>query len=129
MFTIKDDQSIHLTRGDIASVEVSARKSETENYIFQVGDIVRFKVFEAKRVNSVALSVDIEVKEEIEVVNIPLTAEDTQIGELINKPKDYWYEVELNPDTAPQTIIGYDDYGPKIFRLYPEGGDRDEYRD
>lgn len=43
---------------------------------------------------------------------------------MVNKPTDFWYEVELNPDTAPQTIIGYDkETGAKIFRLYPEGGD------
>lgn len=36
---------------------------------------------------------------------------------------DYWYEVELNPETEAQTIIGYDEDGPKIFRLYPEGDD------
>jgi hypothetical protein len=50
-----------------------------------------------------------------------LSKEDTKIGKKVNKPVDYWYEVELNPDTYPQTIVGYDEDGAKIFKLYPEG--------
>ena len=45
------------------------------------------------------------------------------IGEVINKPTNYWYEIELNPNTQPQTIIGYDEDGEKLFVLYPEGSD------
>ena len=52
---------------------------------------------------------------------ISLNKEDTTIGDIINTPIDYWYEVQLNPETNPQTIIGYDENGAKIFRLYPEG--------
>jgi hypothetical protein len=68
----------------------------------------------------VVLVVDTEVTEEAELVEIELTSEDTRIGEVISKPVDYWYEVELNPDTKPQTIIGYDKDGAKVFKLYPE---------
>lgn len=49
--------------------------------------------------------------------------DETKIGEYISKPKEYWYEIELNPETYPQTIIGYDEDGPKVLILYPEGGD------
>ena len=59
-------------------------------------------------------------------VRIRLRREDTKIGDIIHKPVKYWYEVELNPDTEPQTIVGYDDDGPKIFTLYPEGADENE---
>ena len=58
-----------------------------------------------------------------EKVDILLTGEEMKIGELISKPKDYWYEIELNPLTNPQTIVGYDEDGAKVFRLFPEGGD------
>ena len=51
-------------------------------------------------------------------VNIPLTSEDTKIGDYINDKTKYWWEVELNGE---QTLIGYDEDGPKIFMLYPEG--------
>jgi hypothetical protein len=63
------------------------------------------------------------VQSSTQQVTITLTGEDTKLGNPISKPEDYWYEVELNPLTAPQTIIGYDEKGPKVLRLYPEGGE------
>lgn len=127
MFSINDDKSIHLTRGDIAVIEVGASSSETEDYTFKTGDIVRIRVFEKNHHENVVIQKDVTVESETTSVDISLYKEDTKIGELINKPKDYWYEVELNPDTSPQTIIGYDSDGPKLFRLYPEGDDIDEH--
>lgn len=121
MFVINPDWSIYLTRGDIASLEVSAKKSENEDYIFKMGDVVRLNVFEKKQCDNIVLQKEVLVVEETTVVTIMLNSTDTKIGETINKPKDYWYEVELNPDTTPQTIVGYDSNGPKIFRLFPEG--------
>ena len=109
-------KEISITRGDIGAIEFSI-----DNYTFQVGDIVRFKVFKSKDCKCIELQKDIEIKEEIEKVEIPLTSEETKIGEIISKPKQYWYEIELNPNNNPQTIIGYDEEGEKIFTLYPEG--------
>ena len=54
-------------------------------------------------------------------VDLSLDSTETTIGDIINKPVEYWYEIQLNPDTEPQTIIGYDENGAKIFKLYPEG--------
>ena len=56
-----------------------------------------------------------------ESVEIELTSDETRIGDYINKPVTYWYEIELNPNNNSTTIIGYDDDGPKQFKLYPEG--------
>ena len=127
MFSINNDKSIHLTRGDIAVIEIGASKSETEDYTFKKGDIIRIRVFEKNHHENVVIQKDVTVESETTSVDISLCKEDTKIGELINKPKDYWYEIELNSDTSPQTIIGYDSYGPKLFRLYPEGGDIDDH--
>lgn len=124
MFVIdKETKQINLTRGNIASINVDATINE-EEYTFQPGDVVRFKVFKAKECGCVELQKDVEVSEETKTVNISLTGTETKIGELVNKPTKYWYEVELNPDTAPQTIIGYDMDGEKVFMLYPEGEDK-----
>ena len=123
MFTINPDLSIYLTRGDAVAIEISANLSEEEQYTFKIGDIVRFKVFEKNHCDNVVLVKVINIEQETTSVDVCLSSEDTKIGDLINKPKDYWYEVEVNPDTSPQTIIGYDVQGPKIFRLYPEGDD------
>lgn len=121
MFKI-ENKEIHLTRGDVASIEVRALIDGTD-YTFQVGDVVRFKVFKKNDCGCVEIQKDITVETAGLSVDVNLTSEDTKIGELINKPVDYWYEVELNPDTHPQTIIGYDEDGGKTFKLYPEGND------
>ena len=52
-----------------------------------------------------------------------LSSEETKIGNVISKPVVYWYEIEINPDSAPITIIGYDNDGAKELILYPEGVD------
>jgi hypothetical protein len=89
-------------------------------YTFREGDVVRFSVFGRKDCSEVVLRKDTEVTAETGAVEILLSSEDTRIGEVISKPVDYWYEVELNPETYPQTIIGYDQDGAKVFKLYPE---------
>ena len=124
MFRIDDDMTIHITRGDIGVIEVSANKNENELYTFAPGDIVCFRVFPKKRHEDVVLEKEVCIETETQAVSIILERSDTKLGEIINKPDVYWYEVELNPDTSPQTFIGYDANGPKLFILYPEGGDR-----
>lgn len=123
MFVINSDCSIHLTRGDIAIIEVSAVTNDDDAYVFKANDVVRFKVHEKNHPEETVIEKDVVVETESPTVTVHLGRDDTKIGELINKPKDYWYEIELNPETMPQTIIGYDTDGPKVFRLYPEGED------
>ncbi len=124
MFVLNDDLSIYATRGDIVFFSVTAEDSITkEKYIFQAGDVVRIKIYGRKEVENVVLQKDFPVLETGESVDIFLSEEDTKIGEVISKPNDYWYEVELNPFTNPQTIIGYDEDGAKVFKLFPEGDD------
>lgn len=122
MFRINEDKSIYLTRGDHISFALTANDNG-ELHTFRTGDLVRFKVFEKKACNCVMMQKDFRVESDTQEVRIVLEDEDTKIGEEISKPTDYWYEVELNPETQPQTIICYDEDGPKVFRLYPEGGD------
>lgn len=126
MFAINNG-TIYITRGDVAAFTISAKLPDTEeDYVFQPGEKVRVKVFERKNCNSVVMIKDTEVNIPTATVDILLDKSDTKIGDIINKPRDYWYEVEINPDTAPQTIIGYGIDGPKIFKLLPEGGDGNE---
>ena len=121
MFKVKDDLSIHVTRGDVGLLGITAKNEDESDYIFQIGDVVRLGVFEKKKFSSIKLQKDIIVQEQGTEVQISLNKEDTSIGDIINTPVDYWYEVQLNPETNPQTIIGCDENGAKIFRLYPEG--------
>lgn len=120
MFQINDDKSIYVTRGDSGAFSVTAQDNG-KNYKFQPGDVVRLKVFGKKDAANVVLQKDFPVLTVTEKVEIYLTEEETRIGEIISKPMDYWYELELNPYDDPKTIIGYDEDGAKVFRLFPEG--------
>ena len=122
MFQIDDDMTIYVTRGDMAYFSVTA-ENNGELHTFRKGDVVRMKVFKKKKCEEVAFQKDFAVMKDTKRVDILLTEEETKIGEVISKPVDYWYEIELNPYTNPQTIVGYDDDGAKIFRLFPEGRD------
>lgn len=118
MFVFNEaDLSVYCTRGDYCNFPVSGE--------FKPGDVVRFKAFRKKDCETVVMQRDFTVDEAADTFVISLTGEDTKIGEVISKPVDYWYEVELNPDTNPQTIVAYDEAGAKVFRLYPEGKDVD----
>ncbi len=125
MFKI-EDTTIHITRGDTGVISLIAEDIEGHDHMFNNGDIIRMKVFEKKNCDNVVLQKIVTIEEPCTSVDIILTSDDTKIGEIINKPIDYWYEIELNPETNPQTILAYDEDGAKIFTLYPEGGDISE---
>ena len=123
MFHIDTAKTIHITRGDIATLKFSAKFRSGESYLFKKNDIVRFTIVEKNHYESMVLKKDVVIDADTETAVVYLHEADTKIGSVINKPKDYWYEVVVNPETAPQTIIGHDVTGPKIFRMYPEGDD------
>jgi len=122
MFVVNEDNSIFCTRGDCGTMVVSYERDGAP-YLFQPEDVVRFQAYHKKGCHEVVIQKEIVVGIESETVAIYLSAADTKIGEIISKPVDYWYEIELNPYTNPETIIGYDDDGAKVFRLFPEGAD------
>ena len=127
MFKIdKDTKEISITRGTTGTIGLKLKDKITkEPMILKVDDIVRIKIFERKGCNRVLFEKDVKIKEETDMLKIQLLSSETKIGELINKPKKYWYEIELNPDTEfTQSLVSYDEDGEKIFMLYPEGGDK-----
>lgn len=125
MFVINDDNSIYATRGDIVFFYVTA-DNNGENHKFQPGDVLRMKVYGKKDAENVVMQKDFPVEHVTERVEIYLSKEDTKFGEVISKPRDYWYEIELNPFDMAQTIVGYGEDGPCVFRLMPEGDDVEE---
>jgi hypothetical protein len=120
MFEVKDDLTIYATRGDVVLLTISA-DDNGNNYTFRQGDVLRMKIFEKKDCSAVVMQKDFDILEDTEYVDIALEGKDTRLGEVISKPKTYWYEIELNPDTMPHTIIGYGEEGAKLFILLPEG--------
>ncbi len=122
MFVLNDDLSIHATRGDIVFFTVQAEQNG-KTYTFRAGDVMRIKVYGKKNAKNVVLQKDFPIVADCTEVEIFLDENDTKFGGVISKPTDFWYEVELNPMSDPQTIVGYDEDGPKIFKLFPEGAD------
>lgn len=122
MFKRNDDLSIYVTRGDCCAFDVPA-VIDGEQTQFKAGDLVRFKITKKKDCETVVCQRDFLVSDDCDSIEISLSGDDTRIGSVISKPADYWYEVEVNPDTNPKTIIGYDTKGAKIFKLFPEGAD------
>lgn len=114
-----DGTTIKLNRGDVLNLTLSVKINGTENYTFQVGDEIVFSVYNKGKMDQEAVVLKrIVIAEECQSVSINLTSEETKLGEMKNKPVEYWYEVELNNQ---YTIIGYDDAGEKQLMLYPEG--------
>ena len=114
-----------VTRGDRGSVYATATDLITNApYVFQPGDKVSFVVVpESGYSEGAVLRKEVMVTEETTEVEIPLTAEDTKIDDMIDEYKDYWYNVVLNDDI---TFIGSDETGEKVLRLFPEAGEGNE---
>ena len=118
-----EERSIYVTRGDSILFDVAAEATNGDMYQFKVGDVVRMKIFKKNNAKDVVLQKNFPITSKTGQAQIYLSGDETKIGDVISKPVDYWYEIELNPDTEPQTIVGYDEDGAKIFRLFPEGAD------
>lgn len=119
--------NIQITRGDMLPLTVTALDEVNNNdYEFQLNDVIRFKVFDKSDNNKIYLQKDFTVNEPGTEQLILMTSNEMKIGESKNKSVNYWYEIELNPDTdKTQTIIGYTkEEGPAILTLLPEGGDK-----
>ena len=65
MFTIDEENTISITRGDVGTIEVRVDNTDGGNYIFQPGDIVRLKVFNKKQHSSIVLVKGHEGTEEL----------------------------------------------------------------
>lgn len=109
------DNIIRINRGDRKTFKLVAKSGS-----FKVGDIIKFSIVRKKKFDDVVLQKKFIVEEEGIEFYFTLTKEDTTIGEIINKPVTYWYEIEYNGD---QTIIGYDENKQKEFILMPEAKD------
>ena len=111
--------TIKLNRGDILSFVLTIENESETPYTFQSGDKVTFSVYNKKKMNDKAVLLkEVNATPNTTSLTISCTSEETKIGELTNKPVEYWYEIELNDE---YTVIGYDENGAKKLILYPEG--------
>ena len=107
------DKNIYLNRGEKLSISV-VNNSEP----FKANDILKFSICKQGDYSTVVFQKEFTVDEEASEVVLSFTAAETKIGEPIKSgEKTYWYEIELNDD---QTLLGWDQNGPKLFVLWPE---------
>lgn len=111
--------TIKLNRGDILNINLTIKKEDGTDYSFEEGDKITFSIYNKGKLNDKAVLLkEVQATPGATSINIYCDSEKTKIGELVNKPIDYWYEIELNNE---YTILGYDDEGAKLFKLFPEG--------
>jgi len=123
-----EGRNIYITRGDACVISIKSSElnelGEKVSHIFKQGDILSLGIYKENGYSKGPMFYkEITLDEDSEIVDFILTSEDTKFGKYINKPKNYWYEIQYNKD---QTILGYDESGPKLFVLYPEGDDSSE---
>lgn len=121
MISIDNEQTIELSRGDSATINLTIPLDDDNNYEFDVGDIIKLRVYEKNGyTKEPVLEKDFEVDEATEQVNIELDEEDTLFAPESNKALTYWYDISLN---ETQTIVGYNsENGPKLFIITPAKG-------
>ena len=114
-----DGTTIMVNRGDVLNFTLSIKKDDGTNYVFQVGDVITFGIYNKEGLNNKAILLKtIEVETSSTSVEIELSNTETKIGSIVNNPIEYWYEIDLNDE---HIVLGYDDNGAKVFKLFPEG--------
>lgn len=116
-----DTEKKKLYDSDYEESQESLDDLTQELYEFQVGDKVKFNIYERKGYDKEPLiSKTIEVASTTYELPIPLYSEDTTFGEIPNKEVTYWYDITLNDDL---TIVCYNEEGAMQFIMYPAKGD------
>lgn len=116
-----DKEKKKLYDADYEESQTSLDTLTAQYYQFQVGDKVKFNIYESKGYDIEPLvSKTIEIETAGYEAEIPLSEEDTTFGDIDNKPITYWYDITLNDDL---TVVCYNEDGAMKFIQYPAKGD------
>lgn len=111
MYRVKN-KNIYLTRGDSCKIEVVSDSGS-----FHEDDTLTLYITKAGDITDIVFQKTITIISNNSVAYIPLTAEETLIGDPIkNGERTYWYQIKKNDE---DTITGYDEDGAKLFILWP----------
>ena len=127
---IIEDTTLHFTRGDETTGKLNRlaffvpifNGTEEEKYKFQPDDEITFIVVEKKGYTKQEIfkktytPKELGYIDETEILEIPLTKEETLKFPLKNKRATYWYEISVN---GTSTVAGSDPDGNKMFVVYP----------
>lgn len=115
MFKIVNN-TFHVTKGDFGVIKVKYK----DDSVLPEGSDVTFGVYRKNELDA----------EPVLFVRKPISSGETSVTLFINSDntfdmenpengkEEYWYELKIGPDN---TVLGYDETGPKIFYLYPSG--------
>ena len=108
---------IHINRGNRLLFDYTIDNNGSD-YVFEEDDIVTFSVYRKLEMDDEPV-VNKNFTPEVgtTMVSIDIPNEEMRIGEPINQPEEYWYQIRLNEDV----VSGYNSSGPKKLILYPEG--------
>ena len=108
---------IHTNRGNRLIFDYTIDNNGSD-YVFEEDDIVTFSVYRKLEMDDEPV-VNKNFAPEVgtTMVSIDIPNEEMRIGEPINQPEEYWYQIRLNEDV----VSGYNSSGPKKLILYPEG--------
>ena len=113
MFKIVNN-TFHVTRGDFGVITVKFKDGST----LPEGSDVTFGVYRKNELDTEP------VLWALQTISPNETSVDLYIDGTFNMEnpengrEEYWYELKIGPDN---TVLGYDETGPKIFYLYPSG--------
>ena len=128
----EDKTTIYLTRGDVTDnfhklaffyPIYNFETKKEENYTFKLTDKIAFVVKEKKGYTKTEVLriektlAEMGYVEPTQYPEIQLTEEDTKAFDLVDKRKEYWYDIVLNDTT---TVLGYDNDGAKKLIVFPE---------
>lgn len=127
---IIEETTLHITRGDETTGKLNRlaffvpifNGTEEEKYKFQPDDEITFTVVEKKGYTKMEIFQkkytprELGYIDETEILEIPLTKEETLKFPLKDKKATYWYEIAINDIS---TVLGSDPDGNKILNVYP----------
>lgn len=124
---VDKDMNITTVRGDWLPLTFNPTDENKNPYTFKEGDVIRFKIVKKKDCNCVELQKDFKPVVGSTGIDLDLLASEMEIGDIISKPVEYWYEIILNPDTDYEiTLVGFKSKitGAKTLTLMPKGGQK-----
>ena len=115
MFKIVNN-TFHVTRGDSGVITVKFKDGLT----LPEGSDVTFGVYRKNELDTEPVLWALQtISSNKTSVRLIIDSSDTfNMENPENGREEYWYELKIGPDN---TVLGYDETGPKIFYLYPSG--------
>ena len=112
-----EDYHLKINRGNTLRFDYSILGGDTP-YVFKEDDELVFSVYNAFGLEQEpVLTVPFKPTEGSTEITIEVPKDKMKFAPMTNMEQDYWYEITLNEET----MLGFDEAGPKIITIYPEG--------